>query len=457
MKKITVMLALVSAFAFCSFNANAQKYGKTEQDSIDCLMNNSLYVEFYKQKAYADAYEPWNKVLQVCPKYHINTYIRGINILKNLYASASTAEAKAKYFNEMIDLFNKRADAFGEKWNNIARQAEIYEQYKPEDAQKIYELYKQAKEEADKNHTILDQEFCAEYLNATIKYVMSIQDVEQRKAQSSIMFDVYDYASESLDSNLIISSNLLDSVTQIQDTKNMAKLQKEVDYTRNNIQAIEKAIEPYASCDKLIPMYEDKFKENPNDVALLKKITANLESKKCMNSDLFLNATENLHKIEPTPRSASLMGQMLMEKGQYTEAVKYLEEAEKTAPEISTKSKSALALASCLVKTKSYSAARDAARRAVSYNKSLAGKASLLIANMYLATPGHNAAWAAYDEAARAKSLDPSIASDAQRIMNAAHGRFPAKKDLFFNNIKPGTSTSVGSWIGGSTIVRSRD
>ncbi len=457
MKKITVILALFSAFCFMSIDANAQKYGKTPQDSVDCLMNNSLYQEFYKQKAYKDAYEPWKNVLNSCPAYHVNTYIRGLNILKNLYASATTQADKDRYFNEMIALFDTRAEAFGEKWNNIARQAEIYEAYKPTETKKIYELYAQAQQEADKNKAILDQAYCVEYLRATVKYVISLQDAEQRKEEMSTIFDVYDYASQAMEENLIQSSNELDSVTQLQDTKKMTKLQKEVDNTRSNMQALEALIEPYAKCDQIVPIYEDRFQKNPNDVALLKKITTNLESKGCMSSELFFQATENLHKIEPTPRSASLMGQMLMEKGQYTEAAKYLEESEKTAPEISTKSKAALALAQCLMRAKSYSAAREAARRAVSYNKSLAGKASVLIANMYLATPGQNAAWAAYDEAARARNIDPSVAADAQKIMNAAHGRFPAKKDLFFNNINVGSSVAVGGWIGGSTTVRSRD
>lgn len=456
MKKIMVIFAVFATMSLCSTNVNAQKYGNTEQDSMDCIMNNSLYQEFYKQKAYKDAYEPWSNVLKACPKYHINTYIRGLNILKNLYATA-TATEKEQYFNEMLSLFDKRAEAFGEKWNNIARKAEIYELYKPNETQKIYETYTLAKQEADNNNTLLDQQYCVKYLQATIKYVASITDENQRKEMMPAIFDVYDYASSSMDNLLIQSANELDSVTQLNDTKKMAKLQKEVDDTRSNIQALEVLIEPFASCSKIIPIYEDRFKANPNDLVLLKKITTNLESKGCMNSDLFFQATENLHALEPTPRTATLMGQMLLEKGQFEQATKYLEESEKTSTEISTKSKAALALAQCLMKSKNYSSAREAARRAVGYNKALAGKASLLIANMYLATPGQNAAWAAYDEAARARNLDPSVANDAARIMNAAHGRFPAKSDLFFKGINIGSGVSVGGWIGGSTTVRSRD
>lgn len=146
------------------------------------------------------------------------------------------------------------------------------------------------------------------------------------------------------------------------------------------------------------------------------------------------------------------MGQMYLNRNDYVKAAEYLEQSEKMATETSVKTKSALALAQCLMKTNKYSDAREAARRAMSYDKSYAGKATLLIANMYLATPGQNAAWAAYDAAARARSLDPSISADAGRIMSSAHSRFPSKEDLFFKNIAVGSSVGVGGWIGGRQL-----
>lgn len=448
MKKITLFLAL-SAFMF-SGSAFAQKYGATPEDSSECVMNNSLYQEFYKQKQWKDAYEPWKMVVDHCPKYHTNTYVRGGNILANLYATAATAEERENYFNEILWMNDKRAEAFGEKWNCTARKAQAYQQYKPNEKTTIYNLYKQAAEEGGQE---LDQQYCVLYLQATIQYLVSIQASTE---QMSILFDVYDYASEAMDHSLTQTANELDAATQQGDEKKIAKLQKELDNTRNNIAALEKLIEPYASCDKIIPIYENRFKETPTDLALLKKITTALNSKGCTESELFFAATENLHKLEPTPKSAFLMGQMLLGKKEFESAAKYLEEAENTSEDVGTKAKAAFQRATALSRAKSYSAAREAARRAANYDKSLAGKATLLVANMYLATPGQNAAFAAYDEAARAKSLDPSIAADANRVMNAAHGRFPTKENLFFEGGTAGASVSVGSWIGGTATVRTR-
>lgn len=453
MRKITLMLALVSVLALGVKDVKAQRFGNTAQDSVECLMNNSLYKEYYKQKAYKDAYEPWKKVLEICPKYHVNTYKQGYNILVNLYKTATPAE-KETYFNDMLNMFDKWGEFDGETWNATARKAEWYEQCKPNEKEKVYNLYKQAKEMADANNALLDQVYCVKYLKATIVYFSSINASSEQWAD---MFDVYDYASDAMEKSLTNSSNELDEATQKNDQKSMTKLQKEVDDTRNNINALETLIEPFASCDKIVPIYQDRFKANPNDLTLLKKITTNMERKGCTSEELFLQATENLHKLEPTPKTASLMGQMLMGKGQYTEAVKYLEEAEKTSTDVSVKTKSALALANALTKTKNYTSAREAARRAVTYDKSYAGKASVLIASMYLATGGREAKWAAYDEAARAKNLDPSVATDAQKVMNAARAHFPSKQDIFFEGKSVGASVGVGGWIGGSTTIKTRD
>ncbi|MCF0210774.1 MAG: hypothetical protein HUK18_05650 [Bacteroidales bacterium] len=446
MKKITLFLAL-TAFMF---NAFAQKYGATPDDSTECIMNLSLYTEYYKQNQWKDAYEPWKAVIQHCPANHTNNYVRGAKILSNLYATASTAEEREKYFNEMLWMNDVRGEAMGDKGNCIARKAQIYQQYKPADKETPYNLYQQAAELAGKD---LDQQYCVLYLKSTIEYLAAKKASTEEMA---VLFDVYDYASETMDFSLTEQANDLDSLTQLGDTKKIEKAQKTFDNTRSNIVALETLIEPYAKCEDIIPIFEGRFKANPNDVTLLKKITTALSGKNCTESELFFSATENLHKLEPTPKSAFLMGQMLLGKKDFEQAAKYLAEAEETSPEIGIKAKAAYKRAEALMFAKSYSAARESARKAANYDKSLLGKASLLISRMYLATPGANAAYAAYDEAAKAKSLDPAVASEAQKVMNSAHGRFQTKENLFFEGITPGSSIAVGGWIGGSATVRTR-
>ena len=438
---------------------NAQRFGQTPEDSSACIMNNSLYQEFYKQKNYKDAYEPWTQVVKHCPKYHINTFIRGGNILKNMIATAANPADRNKYIDEYIALQDIRSAAFGEEYNNIATKAKILTEYRPDQKEQIYNLYKEA---ATKGGANLDGQYCPLYVEATINYLHSIK---ANSEQMSMLFDAYDYASETLEATVKQRKAELASVQAEGNAKKIKKAETEYNNAVSYLTLTEQMIEPFASCDKIIPIYEPKFKANPNDIELLRKITTNLDRKNCTKSDLFFAATENLHKLEPTPKSAYMMGKMLIDKENYKEAAVYLEEAVKTFEDNDSKAKASYLLATALMNSGQLSAARTAAYQVADFDKTLEGKAVLLVASMYLKSSvscaSHEgkirgAAWVAYDEAAKAKSIDPSIEAEANKIMSSARSQWPSKEDMFFNSINPGSAFSVGCWIGRGTTARSR-
>lgn len=447
------------AVIFGAWDAKAQRFGNTPEDSTACIANNSLYQEFYKQKNYKDAYEPWSQVVKHCPKYHINTFIRGINIMKSMIANAANPAERDKYIDEYLALQDIKTAAFGEEYNNIAAKAKILTEHRPTQKEQIYNLYKEAAEKGGSN---LDAQYCPLYVEATINYLHSIK---ANSEQMSVLFDAYDYASETLEHIVKQNKLALIEAQEAADAKKIKKAETELNNSMSYLGMTEQMIEPFASCERIIEIYEPKFKANPNDIELLKKITTNLDRKNCTKSDLFFLATENLHKLEPTAKSAFMMGRMLMDKDKNKEAANYLEEAVKTFEDNDSKAKASYLLATALMNSGQYSAARTAAYQVAQYDKTLEGKAVLLVANMYLKSAvscaSHEgkirgAAWVAYDEAARAKAIDPSIAADAQKVMNAAHSQWPSKEDMFFNSINQGSAFSVGCWIGKGTTARCR-
>lgn len=459
MRKVVFFTAF-AAMVLGAVNVNAQKYGKTPEDSSACLINNSLYQEFYKQKNYKDAYQPWSKVLKHCPNYHVNTYIRGANILKYMIANAATPAERDKYIDEYLAMQDARTMAFGEEYNNIAQKAKILSEYRPDSKEQIYKLYKEASE---KGGDKLDAQYCPLYVTATIQYLAYIK---ANNEQMDMLFTAYDYATSTLESIISNDKKLLEQLKASGNAKEIKKVETDMKNATSYLAITEEIIAPYASCEKIIPIYEPKFKTNPNDLALLKKITTNLERKGCTDSELFFAATENLHKLEPTGKSAFLMGTMLMSRDQSKEAAVYLEEAVNKLEDNDAKAKAAFVWAQALMNSGQYAAARNVANQIPQYDKSLEGKAVLLVANMYLRSAvscaSHEgkirgAAWVAYDEAARAKSIDPSLADEAQKVMNSARGQWPLKADMFFNSIQPGQGFTVGCWIGKGTTARSRD
>jgi len=95
------------------------------------------------------------------------------------------------------------------------------------------------------------------------------------------------------------------------------------------------------------------------------------------------------------------------------------------------------------------------------------GKPYLLIGKLYassgkLCGPGtgfesQKVIWPALDYFNKAKQVDPSLADDAQELINRYWAYLPTTEDIFMmSGIKNGDPFYVGCWIGENTTVRTR-
>lgn len=114
----------------------------------------------------------------------------------------------------------------------------------------------------------------------------------------------------------------------------------------------------------------------------------------------------------------------------------------------------------------SYSSARSMCYKAAKF-KSGWGEPYMLIGNMYASSgkrcsggagTGWDAqvvAWAAMDMWAKAKSIDPSVASKANSSIAKYKKYLPTKGDIFQRGLKEGGTYKIGCWIGATTKIRS--
>jgi hypothetical protein len=447
MKKLVSLLMLFAAFSI-STKTYAQVYGNTLQDSLDCINNNYIYQDFYNQKNYEDAYLPWNNVLKVCPKSQVNLYIQGTVILKSLISQAKTPEEEQKYLDELLSLYDKRTQAFGQEANNIASKAKDLSEIRPNEKERIYKLYKDAVEKGGKNGIQLDDQFKFLYFKSCCEYLESIKAI---KEQMSELFNAYDYSSSALEISL-------NHAKESGDTKTSVKVESYID-------SLEKTIDPFASCEKILSIYRAKYDKDSTNIELIKNIISSLERKGCIKSDLFFKSTESLYKFEPTSKSALMMGQMYANKGDENTASAFFKEALDKAEDNETKTKACFLLAQTLMSLNQYSQARQAFYQVLDYDKSKEGECLFYIASMYLSSSAscasqegkiRGAAWAAYDKAERAKALDPSIAEKCDSLMRSAIGQWPTKENSSFYEISENQPYTVGCWINEITTVRLR-
>jgi tetratricopeptide (TPR) repeat protein len=446
MKK-NLLLLLLGLFAglLISKNSIAQDEPRFGKDSVTCITNNSLYYEFYKQwkqsnyknEAWKDVITPWTWVFNNCPRSYKNVYIHGEKLVKKLIKTETDKEKKDKYIDTLMMLFDQRIKYFGQEGYVLGKKGVDLYKYRPTDYEKSYEILKKA-------------------INLTgnktqgpvlIYYFRSAEKmVKAGKLDKSVLLDIYDQESDIIDYNI----------------KNDPKKAANWEIVKGNI---ELSVEPYTTCDDLVNIYTPKFNESSDSIELLKKITKILDKKGCTDTELYRLATENLHKLEPSARSAELLAKMYIKKENWTKALDYLKQATELQEDPNKKADLFYMTAVVYFQLKKYSQARANCYDVLKFRPN-DGKAYILIGNMYAASAkscGNNdltnkvAYWAAVDKFIKAKNVDPSVADEAKKLINTYSQYFPATETIFFYDLKKGDKYKVGCWINETTTVRTSD
>jgi tetratricopeptide (TPR) repeat protein len=434
MKPIIVLL-----FALSSLSVMAQErrpFGETEQDSINCIRNLSLYQEFFRQRNFIDAFEPWLQVLRTCPANSQNTFIRGVAIVKTKLNAERDPEKRRELLDLLYEIYDTRSVYFGNQGLNLSRKAIDMMAYEPQRIKDAYRMMERAVVELGVGNDHIAPFFFFEYAMANER----AGNIDKEE-----VFEVYDIASSYLE--------------------NILKAQPGDTQVLNTMANLDIAFEPYATCDEIVPIFERKWDDNKGDIVYLEKITRVLDHKDCNDSELFFNATEALHGLRPTPKSGYLMAKMLDGKRNYAGVIEYLRDNAHLLESDRDRVRAFLLLARAYLQEHRYREGREAALKALEINPN-EGLAYILIGTMYASSSrncsddpqvGQRAVfWAAVDKFVRAREIDPNRAAQANELINIYRAQFPTGDDLFFQGISEGSSYRVGCWIQESTIVRRR-
>jgi tetratricopeptide (TPR) repeat protein len=353
-----------------------------------------------------------------------------------MISKATNAAQRNKLIDTLMMVYDQRIASFGKEGYVRGRQALELNNYRPQDTLIVYQYLRKSIELEGSNSD-----------PAIISSFFIINDllVKGNRFPSDTLVNAYDDLSDLVDQSMA-------------DTKDDSSRYNTWLAAKGTLESI---FEPYATCDQLIKIYSKKFEKSPNDTTLLKKITRILDRKDCTKSELFFQATENLHKAKPTGQSAYLMGIMYWKKEDNSKAESYFLEAIPLLDE-PMKAKVYYFLAALNFDKKSYSIARSYALKSLAINPN-DGKCYILIGDMYAASAASCGSdeiseragyWAAVDKYNRAKQVDPSVADDANSKIATYSRHFPSQERLFFNDVKVGESYSVGCWIDEVTTVR---
>ncbi len=218
------------------------------------------------------------------------------------------------------------------------------------------------------------------------------------------------------------------------------------------------------SCETLDHYYEPQFEQNEKDKTFLEQVITFYETSDCEHSDIYVAASESLYMMAPGPESAHNLAMLFISRGDYPNAVKYLEMAvlgENIDNEIRAEWFYKLAVVSSA--NKDYCEAILYAREAI-LNNSDFGKAYMTLGDAIIASRSNlgddfekrAAFWAAADKYTKAASVDSSLEVEVRQKLMDYKGQYPNKEEIFFRELKDGDSYRVKGCINETTTVRSR-
>ena len=431
-----------------------------EEDPViteECVMNVSLFHEAVKNKMYADAYEPWSEVYNTCPNANKSIYSDGAKIVEALYQATSDAAEKERLAKLAIDLQDKRIRFFG----NDPKYPTAY--ILGEKGLAYLDFYGETK--LAEARECLQQSATGMGAASKIMVLVKLVDVSYALYKQDP-----DKKAEQFIADYELASNILAEQAGNANNKNAEIAAKQKDYV-DNIFAISGA----ADCTKLDEIYAAAVKENSNNLDMLQKIAKLYKRVRCTESDVYFEACELAHKLQPTAETAAGCASMAAKKGDYEAAIAYYDQAIKLAmvddemEDVADYQYNAAFY--CYNNLKKYAEARKYALASIATLQGLSinkgqGRCYIIIGMCYASTQlypqdakgrilNKTVYWVAVDKFVKAKQVDPSVEVQANEFINSYSKYYPTKEERFdLPGEFSGSTYFVGGWIGESTSIR---
>jgi tetratricopeptide (TPR) repeat protein len=426
---------------------DGSKWGHGE-DSIRCLTNLSLYTEYFKQRNYKDAFPYWEIAFNECPLSQLSLYSNGTTIIKNFLDKETDAAKKEDLYNYLMKVYDQRIQYFG---NNSKYPTPYIQGIKAVDMLK----YKKDDIATSKEAYELLKKAIAGRGNQTQPAILinhmtnSVTLFKSQQITAEAVVEAYTTISDILETQ---TSNIPDDSG---DNGNLDEIK----------QSIEKifAASGAANCETLQKIFGPQFAANSADLNWLKRVSNLLNKQEC-EIDLVFSVSESLHKIEPSSNSARGLGRMCLKNKETDKAIEFFKQAIELETNAESKGSDYYTLGIIYMSQDNYGTARSNFNKASELRPGW-GLPYIQIGVLYGASAkncGSNdferrvAYWAAVDKFMRAKTVDPSIADEANKQIATYSAHFPNKEELFFQGLAEGSSYTVGCWINETTTVRAK-
>ena len=451
MKKV-LLIALCFAIPMVGF---AQKKKKGKEPVVEapvvvtlsdeeCMTNLSLFHESVKNDQFEEAYGFWLPVYQARPDMNKAIYTDGAKILDYRYQQATDENVRKALRDSIMQLHDDRIKYFDE--------AKYPDEYVLGLKAMDYLTYFTEDELAMPAYGWLKESVTALGSKAQIAVLRKFVEVSYNIYKSNT-----DQYGEQFLADYQAASNALDAIA-VAGGKNATHAASAKAYM-DRLYAASGA----ADCGQMDQMYASVVAESANDIEKLGSIMKLYRRLGCTESDVYFAAAEHAHKLQPTAESAAGCAQMSIKKDDFSGAVEYYKQALSMVTNDEDKADYLYRLANVYVSLKNYQQGVANAQQALDIEPE-DGRCYLLMGICYAGAKiyddpilARSVFWLACDMFRKAKSVDASCTSDANKLIATYSQYFPSKEDVFFHrDLNEGQPFRVGGWINKTTTCRSK-
>ena len=441
MKKIVLLISVAALALFCSSSLSAQ--GKYGPDSTECIKYLSYYTEYYKQKNYDSALPNWRQAYKLCPPTARYSLLSdGTTLIRNLInKNANNPVYKAQLIDSLMTIYDQRV----EFWPKYAESSLN---------NKALDMYNYLKDEPKKLY---------EGLTGVVETIGSKTRPNIFLFQLSTAVDLY--KADKLDAESVINvyENAIKNLSAVTPKNDVEK--RNIDKTKEDVESLF-ITSQVASCENLIALFGPRVEADPENLDMAKNVVRMMSmTEGCTDNDLFLKSVTTMYVKEPSATSAYYLYKLYSGRGDYDNAVKYIEEA------INSEDSDAVTDASYLYELAAYSVkngksakAYASAQKALELDPSLAGKAYMLMGTIWgsQVCPGNDIEkraqyWVAVDFMQKAKNADESLTEDANNYIRQYSAYYPQTAEAFMYDFTDGQSYTVScGGMRATTTVRTQ-
>ncbi|HAG48928.1 MAG TPA: hypothetical protein DCL07_03140 [Cryomorphaceae bacterium] len=451
--------------------AQTKNWGDNAADSIRCFENYNNFGQLCNSKEYLQAYEPWMIVYTACPQASEVIYKFAPKIFDAKITAEKDSAQKEAFILALMQMYDDWNTYYpGNEAKIIGQKANDYYDFHPEDAVTAYAMFNAAL-------ALNPGDVQPLYLNNYFNSVIALYKIDTLDSEG--LLNAYGAVGEAIEIQTDDWNRQITTLTEKDTLGTISAREKRVldinkrllEQSTKLITNIERGLAPLLTCDRLGLIYnQENFDKHIGDAAWMRRAEKMLSKERvdtsgtsdCTDNAIYYQVAQSLYDLEPSAQAARSMGVLSVKNEKYDDAIIYFTNAIEQEADPIKKAKDYVRLAAIHLKTGSLSAAKSDCANAIRQNEN-SGEAYLMWANVYASAAGScgsnvfekNAVyWAAMDKANRAKSVDPSLAGRADRVIAKLRPGIPDKSISFQFGFKEGDRYSIGCWINETVTVR---